>query len=135
MFGGTLPAPTSHERKRPTLTVCDISGWRTRTVNFVAGPNIASANPHSPELGQRQHTGFIQCRGRDLHDVRGPFGIGERYAACSVSSRMAVNYRVGPFIRVPGLCPISPLPGRLFRQPAILPKNSSGAPRVVIERL
>jgi hypothetical protein len=25
--------------------VCDISGWRTRTVSFVPGPNVGSANP------------------------------------------------------------------------------------------
>ena len=28
------------------MLACDISGWRTRTVSFVAGPNMASANPH-----------------------------------------------------------------------------------------
>src|ERR1700722_19344554 len=46
VLAGTFPAPSSHDRSLATLTVRDISGWRTRTVSFVAGPNVASANPH-----------------------------------------------------------------------------------------
>jgi hypothetical protein len=40
-----VPSRSSHERNLPTGTVCDISGWRTRAVSLVAGPNITSPNP------------------------------------------------------------------------------------------
>jgi len=45
---GLFSTLSSHDRNRATLTVCDISGWRTRTVTFVAGPSTTSANPHRP---------------------------------------------------------------------------------------
>jgi hypothetical protein len=43
---GLFPTPSGHARSRAALTVCDISGWRTRRASLVPGPNIASANPH-----------------------------------------------------------------------------------------
>lgn len=41
-----LPLPFNQDFNLPTLTLCDISGWRTRTASLVPGPNVASANPH-----------------------------------------------------------------------------------------
>jgi len=55
------------QRSLPTLTMCDISGWRTFTVNFVPRPNVASVESSSEtRLGRTQANSWLNtstCNG------------------------------------------------------------------------
>jgi len=61
---GLFPTPSSHSRRRATLTVLDISGWRTRTVSFVAGTELLDV------IGIQQTRGQLKSLDRAANLLR-----------------------------------------------------------------